>query len=144
MNDLDAFPAEDPIQVEVVGVQDPAHFPGPVVVYPRPPGAVPGIGDIDLVAVTPRPPLLHFPALVVHVPLSQVVLDDPGHRAVLDKGRQDLYRKPEIGRNAGHVRFSAGHVQSERVAAVHGLAAGRRDAKSHARGDQQAEGAVGP
>ena len=68
VDDLHAFLAEDPVQVEILHVQRPAHFAGAVVPHARAARAVAAVGDVELVAVAPRPALRHLLAFVVHVP----------------------------------------------------------------------------
>ena len=50
MQHLDAFFAEQPLEVEVLDVERAAHFAGPIVVHARPPRAEAAVGDVELMA----------------------------------------------------------------------------------------------
>ena len=65
VDDLHALPAEDPLQIEILDVERPADFAGAVVVHSRPARAAAAVGDVELVAIAPRPALLDLRALVL-------------------------------------------------------------------------------
>ncbi len=93
--------------------------------------------EVELVAIAPRIALFQFRAFVGHVASRQVVLDEAGNGAVLDKGGQDLDRQSQVRRYAGHVRLSAGGLHEEGVTRMHGLAVGGSEADAHAGGNEQ-------
>ena len=115
---------------------------GSIVVDTGTASTITAVGQVDLVAVTPGPPLVTLRTLVVDVPASQVIFDQASNRAALDKRRQHLHRQAEVGGNAGDVRFGAGYLDHQRPAGMHRLAVGRRQTDAHAGRHQQGIPAV--
>jgi len=101
--------------------------------HPRPARAVAGIGDIELVAIAPRPALVHLFGLDVDMPPGKVVLNEPGDRTALDESRQNLHRQAQIARYTGHIRLGAGGLHNKRVRAINRLAVNRRNTNPHTR-----------
>ncbi len=78
MQYLNPFFAEQPVEVEILYIQSPAHFPGTVIMYPRTPGAVAAVGNIELMPVTPGASLVNFNTFICHMPAGEVIPDEPG------------------------------------------------------------------
>ncbi len=104
---------------------------------PRPAGAVAGIGDIELVAITPRPALIHFFGLNVYMPAGKIILNEPGDRTALDKSRQHLDRQAQVAGYTGHIGLGTGGLHNKRVRAVNRLTVNRRNPNPHTCGHEQ-------
>ncbi len=137
MHYLHAFLAENTLEVEILYVKQPAHFPGAVVPHARAAGTVSAVGDVDLVPVSPGASLRHFRAFEIHSAGAEIALDESGERTSFHEGGEHLYGHPEIGCDAGHVGFSAGGIEMQHVAALHRLAVFGGHPQTHAGGHQE-------
>ncbi len=132
MQDLNAFLAEDPVEVEILDVQHASDLTRTVVVDTRSAHAVTAVGDVELVAIAPGPALVEFLALIVDVAVSQFALDQRRDRAAGDEVGQDLDRKAQRRGHVEHVGFSTGHLHVVVACRVHGLTVERGDPDPHA------------
>ena len=133
MQHLHAVLAEELGGVVILRVERPAHFTGAVVPHARSAKPEAGIGDVELVAVSPGSALRHVRPDVGDVARAQLRFDERGHGATLHKARQHQALGSERARHVQDVRFGARSLQHEAVGVVDGHAVFRSDAKSHAR-----------
>jgi len=110
MDDLNTLLNKYPVKVKIFDIQGTTHLTGTVVLYPWTACTVTAVGDIELVAVSPRISLLNFYPFVGHVAAQQVIFDHFGNRTILYKGGQNLYRKSKIGGDTCNVGFRAGNL----------------------------------
>ena len=137
MHDLHALRHEDAVEVEIGRRDRAAHLARAVVLHARAARAESAVGQVELVAVAPGRSLVELLALDAHVARGQVLADHPRDGAPLDEGRQHLDGQTQVRGHARHVRFRAGHLQAEGLAAVERLPVERRQPHTHARRHQQ-------
>src|SRR5688572_30454159 len=99
MDDLDAFFAEDAIEIEVFHVERAADFTSAIIPNARPARTEPAVGDVELVAVTPWPTLWNLDPFVINVTAAKVVLDHLRDGAPFHEGGQHLDWQAEVGGN---------------------------------------------
>ena len=92
MDNLYALLPEDPLEVEILGIETAPHFAGTVVLNTWPAGSAPAVSKVELMAIAPWSALLDIRSLVVHMTGRQVILDHSGNGAALDESRQNLNR----------------------------------------------------
>ena len=134
MQDAHALLTEDALHIELVGRQCPANFAGTVIPHTGGTHTKAAVGDVELVAESPRAALLHLSAFIADVAGTQVIFDELGDGAALDKLGQHQTFLPQRSGDVQNVGFSAGGLHIEVIAVVDSHAVVRSDADAHTGG----------
>ena len=133
MNKLNALSAEDTFKIKILYIQRPSNLSGAVVCNPRSAASVSTVRYIELMAITPRPPLLNLSAFKRHTAPAEIALDKAGDRTVFYKSRKHFYRQTEIRRDTCNISFRTRRLKFKSIAAMNGLSFRRGNTNSHTR-----------
>ena len=88
----DALGIENTVEIVILRAKPGANFTGAVVPYARGAQSAAGIGDIELMAVSPRPALRYIGTFIAYIACAQLLLYKISDRAALDKARGILFQ----------------------------------------------------
>jgi len=142
VQDLDALGAEQPVEVELVDAELAADLAGAVVPDAGGAAAEARVGDVELVPEAPGVALVELRALVAHVALAQVGLDERRDGGALDEGGEDEGRLAQVRHDARDIGLGAGGLQEEAVGDVHRCTVLRGDPDAHRGGDDEGPAGV--
>ena len=134
MENGDALPSENLLQIVVFQREGAAHLAGPVVPDPGSPRPKAGIRNVELMPHAPGPVRLDLRPPVIDPPGPELTADEFGDGAACDKAGQGKALPAESGGDIEHIRLSAGGLHGEELACVHRHAVSGGDAHAHARG----------
>ncbi len=129
--------SENPVKVEMRCAEQPAHFPRPIVINPRPARPKAGISNVELMPVPPGAALINLRAFTLNAAPGQVPPYECGDGTALDKSRQCLGFQPQGGGYIQYIALCAGGVHHIRISSAHRLPVWRRDTHPHACGSYQ-------
>ena len=133
MQNADTLLPEDTLDIKIFDGKRSADLSRAVIPDARRAQTEAGVRDVELMAIAPRPALLHVQPLKADVPRAELALDEVRDGAALDEFREREALVAKARRDVQHVRLRAGRLHIKQVAVLYRHPLRRRDAHPHAR-----------